>query len=181
MSFRELPDLKKARFLGYLYIKPQKFKIMKKLPIYLFVTLFAFVTSCSKKSSGPSKSELLVSASWKFNSTGLDVNKDGFVDTDLPAGYLNNCDLDNILTFAADGTGTVDEGALKCDPGNPQTTPFTWTFNASQTVINFPSAVFNGITGDVTIQKLTATELILQKEVNIGAPTTVNVIINMKH
>lgn len=154
---------------------------MKKLPIYLVVSLFAIVVSCSKKSSGPTKAELLVSSPWLFNSTGLDVNKDGFVDTNLPAGYLNNCDLDNILTFNADGTGIVDEGALKCDPGNPQTTPFTWTFNSSETIINFPSAVFNNITGDVVIQKLTATELILQKEVNIGAPTTVNIIINMKH
>ncbi len=77
---------------------------MKKLPIYLVVSLFAIVVSCSKKSSGPTKAELLVSASWVFNCTGLDVNKDGFVDTNLPAGYLNNCDLDNSLTFNADGT-----------------------------------------------------------------------------
>lgn len=153
---------------------------MKRL---CYTLLFAplFFSACKKNdATGPTKMELITTGTWKFDKAGLDVNKDGFMDTDLPPGYLVDCDKDNVITFKSDGTGTVDEGASKCDPADPQTSPFTWSFKNNETILNFPAAVFNGITGDVTIQKLTTTELDMIKEVNIGAPTTVNVIFEMK-
>ncbi len=153
---------------------------------YLFPStiIFGLLISfgCKKSdSSGPSKTELITSASWKYDNAGLDINKDGFIDTALPPGYVGDCDKDNTLTFKSDGTGTLDEGASKCDPGNPQTSPFTWSFKNGETTINFPTVILTGISGDVTIQKLTSTELDFIKEINIGAPATVNVIVELKH
>lgn len=155
---------------------------MKCLFTVAVFTSILVSASCSKnESAGSTKTELLVSAPWKYNDAGLDVNKDGFIDTGLPPGYLYDCDKDNTITFKNDGTGIIDEGAVKCDPANPQTTPFTWTFKNGETVINFPTAVLPNISGDVTIHTLTSTELVLLKEINIGTPTTINVIMKLKH
>lgn len=149
---------------------------------FFIVAILGSLAGCKKNdSNGPSKTELLTSSTWVFDKAGLDVNKDGFADTSVPPGYIGDCDKDNTLTFKTDGTGVLDEGASKCDPGNPQTSPFTWSFKNGETVLNFPSVILTGISGDVTIQKLTSTELDFIKEVNIGTPTTVNVIVEMKH
>lgn len=154
---------------------------MKSIITILLGIALVSIVACSKKSSGTSRTELVTKATWRYENSGLDVNKDGFIDTSLPPGYVENCDKDNTLTFKSDGTGIMDEGASKCDPGNPQSSPFTWTFKNGETVINFPSVVLSGISGDVTILKLTDTELDISKEVNIGSPTTVNVIVEFKH
>lgn len=153
-----------------------------KSPILLALVLSAgFLAQCGKKDAGPSKTELITSASWTHDKSGVDVNADGFIDTSLPPGYVNDCDKDNIITFKADGTGTLDEGPTKCDPGNPQTSPFTWSFKNGETVINFPTALVAGFDGDVKILRLTANDLDLQKTINIGGSTTVDVILEMKH
>lgn len=154
---------------------------MKSVSRLAFLLLLVISVACKKeKDAGQSNTDLITSASWKYENAGLDVNKDGFIDTSVPPGYVGDCDKDNTLTFKSDGTGTVDEGTTKCDPANPQTSPFTWMFTGSN-VIKFPTAVFTGISGDVTILKLTSTELDLSKEINIGGPTTVNVIVELKH
>lgn len=154
---------------------------MKNSFLVILVLGSICLTQCGKKDSGPSKTELITSASWKYDNSGLDINADGFIDTGLPPGYVNDCDKDNVITFKADGTGTLDEGATKCDPGNPQTSPFTWTFKNGETVLNFPTALVSGFDGDVKILKLTSTELDLAKNVNIGGAATVDVIVEFKH
>ena len=157
---------------------------MKTRGLYSFLLIgISLQLACSKDDppAGPSKTELITKAAWKYDTGGVDANKDGFVDTNLPPGYVLSCNTDNTLTFNNDGTGVVDEGATKCDAAEPQTRDFTWTFTNNETHINFPTLVFNGLTGDVTIKTLTDTKLELLKEVNIGAPSTVNVIISFKH
>lgn len=153
---------------------------MKLSAILFFVVAAVVGTACSKDSGGASNTDLITSAAWKYDTAGIDVNSDGFIDTGVPPGYLNNCDKDNVLTFKSDGTGTVDEGPSKCDPANPQTAAFTWAFTGSQT-INFPTAILTGISGDVTLLKLTSTELHLSKSVSIGGPVPVNVVVHLKH
>ncbi len=155
---------------------------MKHLLKFSFFAITLVLGSCGKNDTkAPTRTELLASATWKYDNAGLDINKDGIAETPLPPGYVGDCDKDNTLTFKSDGTGTLDEGPLKCDAGNPQTSPFTWSFKNGETVINFPTVILTGISGDVTIQKLTSTELDFIKEINIGAPATVNVIVEMKH
>jgi len=155
---------------------------MKYLIAILLIGSLSVPVSCSKDgSSGPSNTELIVSAAWKYDNAGVDVNADGFIDAAVPVGYVGDCGKDNILTFKNDGTGTLDEGTNNCDPSGPQTSSFTWMFKNGETVINFSAPVFLGISGDVKILKLTSTELDLSKEVNTGAPVPINIVIELKH
>lgn len=152
-----------------------------KFPIASALLLSLSLLSCSKKgSSGPTKTELLTSSTWKFDRVGLDLDKNGSIDADLPPGYVLACDTDNSITFKSDFTGTGDEGATKCDPADPQTEAFTWSFQSNETVINFPSVLIAGISGDVRIKQLTATDLDLLKDVVVSG-TTVTVVIELKH
>ncbi|HUR09914.1 MAG TPA: hypothetical protein VM012_01010 [Flavitalea sp.] len=153
---------------------------------FLLLTLFSIsIFSCQKSDDENKNTQgnlaLISSAAWKYESAGLDVNKDGQMDTGLPVGFVMACDTDNTLTFKSDMTGVVDEGAVKCDPGNPQSTPFTWVFKNGESMIHFNQAIFTGVDGDVSIKGLTESKLELHKEINIGAPQTVNVIVKLKH
>ncbi len=155
---------------------------MKYLVGILIISSLCFQSSCSKdEDTGPSNTELIVSATWKYNNGGVDVNNDGLIDAPVPPGYVLDCDKDNTLTFKDDGTGTLDEGATKCDPSNPQTSAFTWSFKNGETYINFSIAIMTGFSGDLKILKLTSTELNLSKEVNVGTPNPIYIVVQLKH
>lgn len=141
------------------------------------------IISCQKEGSGAkSKTELIASASWKYESAAIDSDNNGTGETPLPAGILEACQTDNLLIFAANGSGTVDEGATKCNAGDPQTVPFTWTFGTNETVINFSSAVFAGVSGEFKIITLTETQLVLSKSITVSPlPFPVTVIASFKH
>jgi hypothetical protein len=136
--------------------------------------------ACTKTADSPSNTTLITASAWKYSSSGIDNDKNGTIDTDLPAGTINACDKDNIVTFKNDFTGILDEGATKCDPALPQTSTIIWKFNNNEKGITLP-VIFAGISGDMIIQQLTSTNLVLQKEVNIGLPSTVNAIFIFKH
>ncbi len=145
-----------------------------------FSALLVLAASCSKNDSTPEdKTKVITTGTWKYDRSGMDFNLDGVAESDLPPGYLQSCDTDNLLTFNADSTGVVDEGLTKCDAADPQTVNFTWSFNADKTVINFPTAVISNVSGDVTVKKLTSTELDLQKQMTYMG-TNVNIIIEFK-
>lgn len=155
---------------------------MKYLVGIILISTLYFQSSCSKdEDTGPSNTELIASSAWKYMNSGVDVNNDNFIDAPVPPGYILDCDKDNTLTFKNDGTGTLDEGANKCDPSNPQTSPFTWSFKSGETYINFSIPLMTGLNGDLKILKLTSTELNLGKEVNVGGAAPVFVIVELKH
>ena len=150
----------------------------------LILLVIAVFTGCSKDDSTdgePTRKQLLTTVAWKYVNAGIDANGDGTIDTALPDGTLKDCDKDNTYIFQPDGTGTMNEGATKCDPLNPQTVPFQYSTNPDVTVINFPDTVINGISGDVNVLLLNATNLTLQKSVEVGLPIPVSVIVELKH
>jgi hypothetical protein len=153
---------------------------MKLLVVKFLAFTFIILSACSKDSD-PSNTELITRATWKYKNAGVDLNSDGVIDTNIPPGYLMDCDKDNLITFESDGTGVLDEGAIKCDPANPQTSDFSWSFKNNETIINFPTAVFSGLSGDLTIIKLTETEFNVYKEGNIGGPTPVRIVLELTH
>jgi hypothetical protein len=157
---------------------------MKKSLFILTIRLVLFcliINSCSKSNSvQKTKMQLLTQSTWKYDTAGVDLNGDGTIDAAFPAGYLQDCEKDNLLTFNNDSTGTVDEGATKCNSADPQTVDFTWSFNTAQTDITSSTAIFNGVGGDITITSLTATQLHLEKAVTTSG-VTVNVAIYLKH
>jgi hypothetical protein len=149
--------------------------------ILLNVVLF---TSCEKSNNDDQKTntELLTASIWLYNDAKIDADNNGTGDFDVPAGYIEDCQKDNTLSFSANGTGVVDEGATKCNTADPQSVPFTWTFTTNETVLNFSAAVFAGAAGDYKIVSLTETELKLSKIFTIpGSPTPLNIIASFKH
>ena len=150
---------------------------------FIFVCLLSLAACDKDDNPAPkSKTEMLASSSWKFNNAQVDADNNGTGDTGVPAGFLEACQTDNTLTFTATGSGTVDEGPSKCAMTDPQTIPFTWTFENNETIINFASAAFLGIGGEFKLLTLDDTELVLSKQLTIpGIPLPVTVIISFNH
>jgi lipocalin-like protein len=147
---------------------------MKRLNLASFVVLsisLLFV-ACSKSDSNnnsKTKTQLITQASWKFSAAsvnGADVSS-----------LITPCQKDNILTFSATGgTGTLDEGAMKCNAGDPQTTPFTWSFTNNETILHVSTIFFTGGSSDFTIVSLTETQLVVSQIVNIAGTMQTAVI-----
>jgi hypothetical protein len=154
-------------------------------PALMLLLTAASFTACQKDDDdedSKTNMEKITLSAWKYDKASVDTDKNGTADSDLPPGFVEACDTDNTLTFDDDGTGIIDEGATKCNTSDPQSTSFTWSFTAGETKINFPTAVFYGIDGDVTIKTLTETKLELMKEVTIPSlPSSVNIILSLKH
>lgn len=123
--------------------------------------------------------ELITSSSWKFDNAYFDQNQDDDPDIPLPPGTFEDCDIDNVVTLKTDGTGIVDEGATKCDDGDPQTYNITWEFKDGEKTINIPGAGIGALTGDAEILELTSNKLRLSKAITDPLPG--NVIIDLKH
>src|SRR4051794_40010009 len=102
-----------------------------KQGILLTALALGFV-SCDKNDDppqGPSKTDMVTSAAWKYDNGGADSNGDGTIDfTFEQTGVVQPCRLDNTALFKADGTGVTDEGATKCNTTDPQTAAFNWNF-----------------------------------------------------
>jgi hypothetical protein len=154
-------------------------------PIFLLMMSAFTITACSKDDSGSSpktNTEKISASAWKYDKAGIDLDNNGTGETPLPAGTLETCETDNLIIFKSDGNGTLDEGATKCDAGDPQTTSFTWTFTNGETVVNFPIAILAGVDGDVKILSLTETKLELSKQVTVpGVPIPVTIVVTLKH
>jgi len=125
--------------------------------IMLLSGLILAGTSCSKDEDEKTNKDLLTGKDWKM--TALTVNPavviEGISFSDFYA-FLPACTQDDLTKFNSDGTVNFDEGATKCDSGDPQTTYGTWSFNADQTVL---SVTADGLTEAYTISELTETSL----------------------
>jgi len=127
-------------------------------------------TGCSKDDDNPTpktKTELLTMSTWKFS--------DATVGGNSVAAFLETCQKDNILTFLAAGTGTAAEGASKCDPGDPDSSPFDWSFQTNETVLFVSTPFFTGGSSTFTIVSLTETQLVLSQTITIGVPQTAEI------
>ena len=127
---------------------------MNKLIFFAFIAILSF-TSCNKNDNPPpSNSDYITKSSWKFDkamSGGADVSS-----------FVNACYKDNTMTFQANGNGSLDEGATKCNAGDPQITNFTWNFTNNGTTLNVTGNIFAGQSGAFTVLTLNDTQLVLQ-------------------
>lgn len=138
------------------------------LPAFL---ILAF-TGCGKDDPDPvppkTKTELITSGTWRFSSAtvgGTDVSSS-----------LQACQKDNTITFATGGSGTLDEGATKCNAGDPQTSPYTWSFQSGETQLFISATLFTGGSSTFTLVSLSETQLVLsQAIVVLGSPQTATV------
>ncbi len=156
-------------------------KSMRKLFIgFCALMLTTALSNCSKDGSSTpaSKTELITKQAWKIDKSGIDVDKNGAIDTE---DSWDACELDNTFLFKSDGSGVFDEGATKCADADPQTSSFTWSFKTNETIL---SGVITqlGFSGDANISTLNDTNLEVYKDVTIvGFPVAIRYIIRLKH
>ncbi len=143
--------------------------------------LFLFWTSCKKDSSTNNPTNptvaVLTSAAWKYDTAGVDINKDGIIDLGDTAA-LPSCERDDTFTFSTDSTGVMDEGPTKCNPGDLQSSPFTWKLMNNNTLL---TASFNPILQEgVTVLKLDANHFSVYRDSTyLGA--SYRFILQLKH
>jgi hypothetical protein len=138
---------------------------------------FFLFSSCNKNDNPPApktKTQLLSQGTWKFLSA-----KVGGTDY---SSSLQACQKDNILTFTTAGTGTIDEGAIKCNPvTDPQTSPLTWNFASGETILHVSVSLFSGLGNDFTLISLTETELTVSIVYTPPAGPSLTVVITFQH
>ena len=141
-----------------------------------FIASIFILSSCQKEDNIPvpkTKTQLLSQSSWKFKNATASG-------TDISAS-LQACQKDNIIIFAAAGTGTLDEGANKCNAPDPQTTSLTWSFLSGETVLRVSVALFSGTGNDFTLISLTETELVVSILYTPPVGPSITVIITFQH
>ena len=141
--------------------------MQKKFPLIIasVLLLLIVISSCSKKNdeggqTNKTKTDLIAKSSWKFS--------DARVSGVSVAAFLDACQKDNIITFQSNGNGTADEGASKCDPGDPATNPFTWSFQNNETVLFISTPLFTGGNSTFTIVDLTETQLVVSQMISVS-------------
>lgn len=125
------------------------YSIMKKQILIGLSLISLFAVQSCKETTDPeptkSKTELLCASPWKTTAATIDpaLNVGGTLISDFYSQY-EPCDKDDLTKFESNKTGMYDEGATKCDPMDPQSDPFTWTFDLTETKITI-----DGETADI--------------------------------
>jgi hypothetical protein len=121
------------------------------IALFSFVFILAACNDTATTTPAPAvktKTDLLCFSNWKLTAAvinpGIDIGG-GTLITDLRA-QSDSCDLDNFTKFNADKTGTDDNGLTKCDPTDPQSTPFVWAFNLDETKITYDGDLYDIVT-----------------------------------
>lgn len=152
---------------------------MKKNLAALFAcfTAVSFLfTSCSSKGDDvdpppKTRTELITTGTWRFGSATWGTTDAG--------PLLAACQKDNTMVFVL-GSGTMDEGPTKCNAGDPQTVPFTWSFLSNETTLNISNPLFTGGSTTWTLVTLTEVELTVSQPLTVGG-TTKTLIVTFIH
>jgi hypothetical protein len=143
----------------------------------LFVAVALMVTACSKDSvTVKTKTELITTGTWKFK--GATANGADISNQNPP---FSACNKDNILSFSANGSGNVNEGATKCNAGDPTDTPFTWSFLSNETTLHISTVLFTGGSNDFTLESVSESELVVSQGYTPIAGPTYLVKISFQH
>ncbi|MCS3799838.1 hypothetical protein [Niastella sp. OAS944] len=126
--------------------------------------------------------QFVTSSSWKYDTVGIDTNKDGKPDQPLTGFTVEACDKDNTILFKSDSTGTLDEGPSKCNSSDPQKTPFTWYFKENGTILYTPNQIFGtDVSGDFKVGEITTSRLRVIKDVTYPIFGTFTIVLDLKH
>jgi hypothetical protein len=109
--------------------------IMKKLNLYLMIVLFGLSLFSCKKDEKTAKENII--GKWMMTAMTISPAQNGV--TDMFIG-MDACGKDDLTIFNADGTITNDEGLIKCNAADPQTSSGgTWALNADGTTLTITS------------------------------------------
>ena len=149
---------------------------MKKqltLGITCLATILIISLGCGKDDPPPqpTKTENVSRSPWIF----LSATANG---TDVSNAPQLACFKDNVITFSANGNGTINEGANVCSPTTAG--PFTWSFQTNETLLVLSAALFPGGNTTFTLVSLNETNLVVSQTVTFLPPPGV-VTITFKH
>jgi hypothetical protein len=155
--------------------------------LLLFPILSLTLLSCDKESSGEdtltdpqTRTTLITQKIWVYDNSGLDVDKNGTIDAPLPAGTLQNCTIDNTLTFSENGQGVMNEGPTKCNANDPSSLSMNWNFSSDETLLNIGGTGATGLSGQFKLLALTDTKLSITKD-SVNNTGKYTFIVNLKH
>lgn len=144
-------------------------------PVLLSIMLIFGACGKDNNDNNPApktKTQLLTQNTWRFSSAtvgGSDVS-----------AFLQACQKDNILSFVSNGNGTVDEGPLKCNAGDPQTSAFTWNFLNNETQLFISATLFTGGSSTFNIVALSETQLVVSQNITVSG-TSQNAVVTFIH
>ncbi|MBA2499864.1 MAG: lipocalin family protein [Chitinophagaceae bacterium] len=108
---------------------------MKKIIFFFATMMFVFVIGCKKdKDVIASNKDFLTTGSWKLSAVVSDDDGDGTYETNDFINFLD-CFTDNYYIFKPNGELEVNEGAIKCDPADPQTDIANWQLTNNETTL----------------------------------------------
>lgn len=151
---------------------------MKKQLIFLVTVLASslfLLSSCDKDSNNTpkTKTQLISQGSWKFQSATVNGSD--------ASAMIQACQRDNILVFAAAGTGNASEGPTKCNGSDPDNIPFTWNFLNTETTLHISTVLFSSGSNDFTIVTISETQLVVSQGFTIGPGPVQNVVVTFTH
>jgi hypothetical protein len=138
---------------------------MKNLSLPLATLLLAAAfTSCKKDDDkSPSKADQLSAKSWQLTASTVTSVDNGTTTTVDAYKQLDACEKDNFMKFNSNKTLDVNEGALRCDPTDPQVQTGTWDLNSDQTKLYLSNAAMaGGLTAQVDLVELSDSKLVLR-------------------
>lgn len=140
----------------------------------VFASVLMFSSSCKKDDDDPTNTDKITGKSFVMTAWTIDppISYQGVSISDL-YDFLPDCSKDDITIFNADGTMVGDEGAIKCDAGDPQTETGTWLFLDNETQL---SVTFDNDTDVMDIVELTESTLKLAYEETDEGVTYTNTI-----
>jgi hypothetical protein len=144
--------------------------------------------SCSKKSdpdpAQPTKTDHITASAWVYDNAGIDQDKNGTIDLPLSViapSVIPTCVTDNKITFSRNNTGSTDEGPLKCNTTDPQTSGFNWSFADNEANLNISNNISALLNGKSKIVTLTATNFTLSRDTTIPFLNNVALVVSLKH
>ncbi|PZX54721.1 hypothetical protein LV84_02875 [Algoriphagus ratkowskyi] len=143
------------------------------------ITCLVILGSCSEdKDPAKTDAEIIGSGiAWKLSAaTSNNVSVISLIDL---------CLRDNLVTFNYEtplSIGVVDAGATKCDPTEPQTADFTWSYNETTKILTVDTNIIDvpGAQGSLMVESVTNTELVLSQNISFSGLTQ-KVILTLVH
>ena len=134
---------------------------MKKIQTIIAISILMICIAC-KKDNKESRMNLITAGNWKMIAftvnPGYDYDGDGDIDTDIFA-VTDECERDNLYLFQTNGALEINEGAAKCDAGDPQVYATDWEFSNNESNILIAGDAFH-------IEEISNTRLKISQDEN---------------
>jgi hypothetical protein len=150
-------------------------KALILFPRLLMLLSFSFLFIKCNKDDDPGKTttDLLV-GNWVMTSDNFSPPIGSPPVSELFPFY-DACFQDDVYVINANGTGEWNEGATKCDPGDPQSSPFNWALKNNNTVLTLSETLGGAtVSYDYEILQLDATTLKLKNTFDDSGVTYTN-------